>query len=112
MRRRSRCSLGRRLRQRVTLQEPTMPTDGTVEPSFSDSETVWAEVLPKRGKESTQDRQVQGIVTWEVTMRNPVASVDPTWRITWGSRTLNIVSAYDPDQLGQVLVCECQEAQP
>lgn len=86
-----------------------MPTDGSVEPTFTDRATVWAEIKPKRGKEAVNDRQVEGTITWEVTTRNEGLDITPAWRGKWGSRYLNVTAAYDPDQLGQVMVCECQE---
>jgi len=109
---RKRCSLSRRLRETITLQSPTMPTDGTVEPTFTDEMTVRAEVVPKRGKESVNEREVEAHQTWVVTIRHPRQDIDPTWRVVWGSRTLNVVSAFDPDQMRRMMVIECTEARP
>lgn len=107
-----RCSLGYRLRQTITLQSPTTPTNGETAATYSNTETgVRAEVVPLRGSEGLRGRQVEALCTWRVTMRHR-SSVTPAWRIVWGSRTLEIVSAYDPDQTGRITQCECLEVQP
>jgi SPP1 family predicted phage head-tail adaptor len=97
------------LRERITLQQPTNSTDGSVSPTYSNVRSIRAEVLPASAGENANDRQVQADIDFDVRMWHPGYTVLPTWRISWEGRTLNIVSAYDPDQRGRELTCECSE---
>ena len=108
---RTRSNLATRLRESVILQSPTTPTTGETDPSYTDVVTVRAEVLSLRGNENMRGRQVESIATWKVIIRH-YGSITPEWRIKWGSKTLGIIAAYDPDQMGAVTVCECKEEQP
>lgn len=102
------CDLAYRLRQRVVLQKPATPTDGETTPTYSDVVTLRAEVMPLRGTEQSRRDQMEAILAWRVIIRYR-AGIGPDWRFTWGSRTLNITTAYDPEQRGRLLVCECKE---
>lgn len=106
----SRASLGYRLRESVAVQAPTIPTNGETTPSYSTAATVRAEVIPRRGTEQSKGRQQEATTTWQVTMR--ARTIDASYRLVWGAKTLNVVSAYDPDQRGNLVVCECVEVNP
>jgi SPP1 family predicted phage head-tail adaptor len=97
-----------RLRQRVTLQQPTTPSTGETGSTYTNTATMRAEVIPLRGGESSRRDQMEATVTWRVAIRHR-STIGVDYRFVWGSKTLNIVSVYDPDQLGHVLLCECVE---
>ncbi len=99
-------------REQITLYSPTNSTDGSVEPSYTSVRTVRAQVLPGSGGENAADNQVSAVGSWTIRMWNPGLTVTPGWRVGWGSRTLNIVSAFDPSQLGHELHLECKEEWP
>lgn len=103
-------SIAYRLTQRVVLQKPTTPTDGETTPTFSDVAPLRAEVVLTGGREYVRGRQVSAGTDAVVTIRHR-AGVGTDWRFKWGTRFLNIVSAYDPDpdQSRNELVCECRE---
>jgi SPP1 family predicted phage head-tail adaptor len=90
------------------LQQPTTPGTGEPASAYANVAYVRAEVTPLRGAESSRRDQVEATVVWRVAIRHR-STIGVDWRFTWGSKTLNIVSVYDPDQLGHVLLCECTE---
>ena len=95
----------------MTFQQPTTLTNGETTPTYSDAFTCRAEVLPQRGREALHGKQVEATTTWRVTCRYR-NDIEADWRIKWGTRYLGIVSTYDPDQMGRVTVCQCEEVKP
>lgn len=69
---------------------------------------VHAQVLGRGGAEQTLADQRTAIITYEVTLRYR-EGVLPSMRFKWGSKTLNIDAAYDPDGRRRWLVCLCKE---
>jgi SPP1 family predicted phage head-tail adaptor len=104
------------LRQRVTLQAPTTPTSGETTVTFADTSTAVAakiEAASARGAagiEAQRGMQVEARTAWVVTLRYR-SDVDPTWRVKWGSRLLNIYSCYDPTNEQKRLEMLCYEVQ-
>ncbi len=113
MTRPSKCNLASRLRRGplVVFEQPTTPTSGEIAPTYSTAFTCRAEILPLRGREGLHGDQVEATTTWRVTFRYR-SDVNASWRIKWGARYLGIVSVYDPDQMGRVLICQCEEVKP
>lgn len=81
------------LTERITIQGETRTPDGyggyTVE--WTDVATVWARVVPLRGREQIEAQQLGASQMYRVTIRN--RAVDPAQRIMWRGRVLNIREA-------------------
>ena len=106
-----------RLRQSVTLQAPTTPTDGETTPTFATVGTFRAEVVNVRGGERNRRDQVEAIVTWRVTFRYG-GTIGEDYRFNWNGKLLNILyshEALDVEQRtrrrGRVVICDCEEVQ-
>lgn len=69
---------------------------------------VPASVTALSGNEQQNGTQQQAIADTEVKLRFR-DDVKATMRIIHGTRTLNIVRAYDPDGRRRELVCHCKE---
>lgn len=108
------------MRQRVQIQSFTgeaQDTTGDTTPSWLDDTkwttlaTRWACVEGLQGREWFEARQEVAEVTHRIRMRY-LASVTPRMRIVWGSKTLQIKSATDPDGRKRQLVIMAQELIP
>jgi SPP1 family predicted phage head-tail adaptor len=100
-----------RLRQRITLQQPTASTNdyGETEISWSSQAHVWAEVLYMRSTEVVRSARVAEEVTHTVRIRY-MDGPDSSWRVLWGDRVLNIDGIDDvPNQPRRWLILHCQE---
>ena len=98
----------RRLRVKVELQKPTIPTDGATTATFATIDTVYAEIVSAAargaaGQETGRGDEIEARTSWVITIRYR-DDVTPAWRIKWGTRLLNIQSAYDPDNRRRDLV--------
>ena len=99
-----------RLDKRVTLQSATRARDNhgqSIEP-WSDVATVWASVGPLRGREFFAAQQVSAETTHKVTVRYR-ASVNPKWRVKWGTRIFRIESVMDPQERHERIELMCVE---
>lgn len=89
-----------RLRQRVTIQEPTETQDSYGEPvaTWSDLATVWAAIDPLSGRETFGGEQYQARLTHRVTMRyRSDLQVSAKMRIKHGaSRYLQVQTVSEP----------------
>lgn len=99
-----------KLRHRVTLQERSSSTeaDGGQVNTWSDVETLRAEVLDLRGREFLAAREAHAEVTVKVRIRYR-AGVRPAMRLAFGSRVLDIVHVVDLAGRRRVLELLCQE---
>lgn len=101
-----------RMRARVTIQSRTITQDalGQAVESWSTVATVAADVRMAGGSERfvSGGDQEQAAIDYVVRMRYR-SDVTPLMRLVWGSRTLDIESAVDPDGRGRELVCRCIE---
>lgn len=98
------------LRERVTIQVPTPSTDpewGQVE-QYGVVATVAASVIPTGGSESARDKGVQSSTGYTIRIRY-LDNVDSKCVLIWRGRTLDIVSAIDPDNRRRELVIEAKE---
>jgi SPP1 family predicted phage head-tail adaptor len=100
-----------KLRHRVTLQGRSVSQDastgeGTV--TWSDIDTVWAQVRPLSAREFISGRAELQEVSTEVVMRYR-DDVDASDRATWGTHTYDIVSVIHDERLTQLTLL-CREA--
>lgn len=109
MARRSRLSAGN-LRQRITIQVSTDTDDGRggVTHSWATYASAWAAIRPASSREQYMAGQLQGSISHVVTMRYQ-AGIQPKMRVSWGSRTLEIVGVRTEDEEGRVVVLDCVE---
>lgn len=99
-----------RLRHRVTVQSASTSTDsfGQTQPTWGSVGTYWANVRPLMGKEAERARQVRADATHVVEMRIPV-SITPEMRLSYDSRTLNIVEVVNIDERDREYRLTCVE---
>ena len=96
--------------QRVTLQKPTLPTDGETTPTFSDVADVLCEITgaAQQGNEQRRGDNIEAIGVYFIKLRYR-SDIDPTWRIKWGSKYLNILDLFDEDGRKRYLVGRSKE---
>lgn len=90
-----------RLDQLVRFQQETTTSDGGggVTRSWGDialRAEEWAKVLPVRGDEQVAAQSQRGVVLYQVIVRYR-DDITSAMRIQWGTKTLNVRSAVDPD---------------
>ncbi len=85
--------LASRLKQRITIEQPTENADGAggTTKSWSTLATVWAEVLPLRSGrvEALVNRQLTAEITHRIVMRYR-DDVTAAMRVSYGGRLFNI----------------------
>jgi len=86
-----------RLNRRVTLQQQTVERDtvGQAKPVWTDVVTVWAAVLPLRGREYFESAKVNSEITVRVVIRYR-ADVKPSWRVKHGADAYDIIEIINP----------------
>ena len=99
-----------KLRHKVTIKSREASQDeyGEVTYTWSTAARAWANIEPLAGRELLHAQQVNAELTHRVTMRY-MSGVDPTDRIAFGSRTLEVVSVINPDERNKELVLLCKE---
>lgn len=88
------------MRHRVTIQTRSIATrdsEGGVTESWSTYAKRWASIRPLRGEELFAAQQKYGKVSHEFSIRN-TTGVTPEMRISYDSRTFNIVSAINVNE--------------
>jgi SPP1 family predicted phage head-tail adaptor len=87
------------LRHRVTFQTRSDTSDGAggVTSTWGSPQTVWAEVLPLSGSEQLRAMQLEEQVTHRVITRSGAASISNSMRMTFDSRTFNVLASYEVD---------------
>lgn len=98
------------LDQRVTIQQVTETQDaaGGLVKAWSTFATVWARVEAIRGNEYFDAQVVQADLSHKLTIRY-LSNVVPKMRISYGSRTLEIVSVLDDTNRRAWLTLMCVE---
>ena len=110
----SKIPLTYRLKHRVTLQEAVQTSDGAggFSTSWSDVDTVWAEIMPFSSRSTTQERleaeQLQAQQRYRVTIRYQ-SGVQASMRIKYGSRVFDILSVVNVGERGEVMELFCLE---
>jgi SPP1 family predicted phage head-tail adaptor len=99
-----------RFDQRVTVKRPVYTVNDFNERVETTPSVVgyrWAEVKPLSGNERDYAARVAAELNYQVTLRTPL-EIQPTDRIVWGSRTLEIAAILDPPRSGHLSV-QCKE---
>jgi len=86
-----------RLNRRIILQRQDVSRDvvGQAKPVWTDVATVWAAVLPLRGREYFESARVNSEITVRVVIRYR-ADVKPSWRVKHGADAYDIVEIINP----------------
>lgn len=81
------------LRHRITIQQNTRTQNEIDEwiDGWSEFATVWAAIEPAIGKEYYAAKQIDSRVDGKIRIRY-LEGLEPTMRIIWGERILNIIS--------------------
>lgn len=98
------------MRHRITLQNPSMVSDGqggwtTSWPAIA---TIWANVKEKAASEFSQAHKLTGSIKYDITIRFR-SDVDEKTRIVYGARTLNITGVINPDGQKRYLNLICSD---
>lgn len=98
------------LRHRITIQQLTRYDDnaGGYTETWNAVAIVWADVYPLKGQERYDAQQVLASLSHRVTIRYR-AGVEPSMRLQYGNRTLNIESTIDPEERHRELILMCSE---
>jgi SPP1 family predicted phage head-tail adaptor len=104
------------MRQRITIVHAPDDVEGSMGyatgdwDSASTSGPFWAEVRAMQGRELEASQQTWAEARFKVRMRyQPGVTINRKDRITWGSRTLDILDAEDPDGRKREFVMVCKE---
>ena len=102
-------SIGK-MRYQVKLQSPTSTTDagGGRSQAWTTLGTIWANIVPKSGKERFKHDQIQDTTTHDVTIRYR-PDIDAKYRILYGSRTFSIKSILNVDERDRFYLLSCTE---
>lgn len=98
------------LREQVAILVATPTSDGEWGPgeSFQAVTTVSASVIARSGTEPEKDSGVAAVTSYDIIIRYR-ADVSSTNRLTWRGKTLEIVSAIDPDGRRRELNIDAKE---
>lgn len=85
------------LRHRITIQKPTRVADGNggYTETWSTYSTVWADIQPWKGSERFIAEQVAHVPVARVLVRYD-AGIQSSYRVLYGTRTLQIKSVTHP----------------
>jgi SPP1 family predicted phage head-tail adaptor len=100
------------LRHRLILQQPTQTRDnfGEMTTTWTDVARVWGAVEPASGRRYFEALQANAEVSGVVRIRYR-SDIDPTWRISHNSRTLEIVAIRNLQERNRELLIYYKEAQ-
>jgi len=92
------------LRQRLELQAPINSTNDMLEviQTFATQATVWGAVEPLSGNLLFTAQQADSEVQGRVRIRYR-SDIQPTWRIKYGNRYLQILSIINPNERNREL---------
>jgi SPP1 family predicted phage head-tail adaptor len=99
-----------RFDQRVTVKRPVYTVNDFGERVEGTPTVVgyrWAEIKPLSGNERDYAARIAAELSYQVTLRTPL-DLEPTDRIIWGDRTLEIAAILDPPRSGHLMV-QCKE---
>ena len=102
--------------ERVTIQQPVAIADAYLGQSvtWTTVATVWAAVMITTTQpEQLAGLQVQALVSYSVTVpySATLAGVDPSWRLVWGDKTLQIQAVEDVETQHRYWRFACREVQ-
>jgi SPP1 family predicted phage head-tail adaptor len=98
------------LRHRITIQQIARIDDGAggYTETWASAGTVYADVYPLKGQERYDAQQIQANLSHRVTIRYR-ADVNPSMRLSYGTRTLVIEAVIDPEERHRELILMCSE---
>ena len=98
------------LTKQVTIQVRTLDQDASGQPTetWATFATVYAKIAPLTGKDYLSAKQVVDDITHDVAIRYR-RGVKPKMRVSYLDRTLEILSALDPDESREWLYLKCKE---
>jgi len=101
------------MRHRLTLQSPQDTADeiGGAARIYTNFAQVWAAIEPLSGTRLWQSQQAEQQISHRITIVFR-ADVSGDLRFILGSRIFEIKAAFDPDETGRFLVCDCWEVKP
>jgi len=96
--------------KRIKLQSSSRTSDGAggATVAWTDVATTWAAVEPVTGKEPYIAQQLQGQVTYKVTIRYRTG-VSPAQRVLYGTRAFDVKAVIDPKEHHTILILACEE---
>lgn len=100
------------LRRRISIAKKTGTRDafGAVSDSWTTVLNTFASVEPVSDRERIEAESVFADRTHRIRIRRPPGTnIDTAMRITWGTRTFNILSIVDPWERGRELVIMAAE---
>ena len=100
-----------RLRQTVSVQTRTSNQNisGDIDQDWTTVETRRAAILPLSGNETFESNQTDARLTHRVIMRKQGLTLDPTMRLLFGTRKLNIKAVMNIEERGRKVVVMCIE---
>ena len=98
------------MRYRVQLQSPSDTTDagGGRSQSYTRVADIYANIVPKSGKESFQRGKIQAETTHDIFIRYR-SDIDASYRIVYESRSFNIKSILNVDERDRYYKLSCTE---
>jgi SPP1 family predicted phage head-tail adaptor len=102
--------------RRITIQKPGTDLDSygqVVADGWTDVATVWANIRPVSGREKLRAGAVESTLSHTVSVLYQSKLMPPliadAWRIKFGPRLFNIVSAYSPNESREDIIFSCEE---
>lgn len=96
-------------RHRVVIKDKTVSRDsyGEEDVTWNTVTTVWADIRPISGREYLEMSQAQADITHRVFIRHRTG-LEPTMRLYYGTRVLQIESIVRPEErkIGLELICK------
>ena len=106
--------VARRLRRKITVQNVTESKDSYGQPieTWSTYAIRYADVMPTSGREyvTAQQRFAEEITLLRIRYDSTTKNITPKMRVKYGTRTLNIESAINEQELNKHIQILCREA--
>lgn len=99
------------LREPITIQRATATQNGKGEPvdTWATLLTTRAKVEPLRGAEFARMAITQAQSDYRVTVRKQATTLEPEYRVVWGSKTLDIQSVIEIGAERRFVELMCKE---
>ena len=98
------------MRHRVEIQSSAGSTDsmGGRANSFTTTDTVWANISEKSGRESLSRGKITDTATHTMTCRY-ISTLNTNSRVKYGDRLFNVISVHNPDGRSKYMEAELLE---
>lgn len=102
-----------RLNRRITLQKQSSVRDTTGQSkiTWTDIATVWAAILPLRGREFFEAERLNSEISVRILIRYR-PDVSSTWRVKYGARMFDVREIINPEDSRVELQLMCRELNP